>query len=98
MASERMQTAELQARLSSSVQEKLAAEGKQERLELEIQRLVKQLQWHQDQLSTTKEVLGSSQKPELHIAHFEPRVSPVKNRREECLAQVTALVPLGGLG
>uniref|UniRef100_A0A3Q4GRT8 Coiled-coil domain containing 30 n=1 Tax=Neolamprologus brichardi TaxID=32507 RepID=A0A3Q4GRT8_NEOBR len=52
MASERMQTAELQARLSSSVQEKLAAEGKQERLELEIQRLVKQLQWHQDQLST----------------------------------------------
>ncbi|XP_013126597.1 trichohyalin isoform X3 [Oreochromis niloticus] len=87
MASERMQTAELQARLSSSVHEKLAAEGKQERLELEIQRLVKQLQWHQDQLSTTKEVLGSSQKPELHIAHFEPRVSPVEKNREECLAQ-----------
>uniref|UniRef100_A0A3B4FND3 Coiled-coil domain-containing protein 30-like n=1 Tax=Pundamilia nyererei TaxID=303518 RepID=A0A3B4FND3_9CICH len=62
MASERMQTAELQARLSSSVQEKLAAEGKQERLELEIQRLVKQLQWHQDQLSELSDLQNKLEK------------------------------------
>ncbi|XP_030588485.1 coiled-coil domain-containing protein 30 isoform X2 [Archocentrus centrarchus] len=87
MASERLQTAELQARLSSSVQEKLAAEGKRERVELEMQRLIKQLQWHQDQLSSTKEAFSSSQKPELHMALIESRLSPVEKTTKECLAQ-----------
>lgn len=89
MASERLQTAELQARLSSSVQEKLAAEGKRERLELEMQCLIKQHQWRQDQLSSTKEAFSSSQKPELHIAHSESRLSPVEKSKKEGLAQVT---------
>lgn len=91
MASERLQTAKLQAQLSVSVQEKLAAEGGRERLELEIQQLNKQLQRLQEQLSSTKEELSSSQKPELHTAHIESRLSPEEKRKDECLDQVTVL-------
>ncbi|XP_051805217.1 coiled-coil domain-containing protein 30 isoform X2 [Acanthochromis polyacanthus] len=86
-SSERLQTAELQAQLSSSVQEKLAAEGDKERLELEIKRLNKQLQWHQEQLSFTKEALSSSQKPELHTAQAESRLSPVEKTKDESFGQ-----------
>lgn len=91
MVSERLQTAELQAQLSSSVQEKLTAEGERERLELEIQRLREQVKWHQEQLSSTKEALIISQKPELHAAHIESRLSPVERTKDECLDQVTGL-------
>lgn len=91
MVSERQQTAELQAKLSSSVQEKLTADGERERLELEIQRLKEQLKWHQEQLASTKEALISSQKPELHTAHAESRLSPVERNKDECLDQVTGL-------
>lgn len=91
MVSERLQTAELQAQLSSSVQEKLTAEGERERLELEIQRLREQVKWHQEQLSSTKEALIISQKPELHTAHIESRLSPVERTKDECLDQVTGL-------
>uniref|UniRef100_A0AAQ5Y6D4 Coiled-coil domain containing 30 n=1 Tax=Amphiprion ocellaris TaxID=80972 RepID=A0AAQ5Y6D4_AMPOC len=86
-SSERLQTAELQAKLSSSVQEKLAAEGDRERLELEIQHLNKQLQWHQEQQSFTKEALSSSQKPELHAAHVESRLSPAEKMKDESFGQ-----------
>lgn len=89
--SERQQTAELQARLSSSVQEKLTAEGEKERLELEIQHLKQQLKLHQEQLSSRKEALISSQKPELHTAHVESRLSPVERTKDEGSDQVTGL-------
>ncbi|XP_019119493.1 coiled-coil domain-containing protein 30 isoform X2 [Larimichthys crocea] len=91
MVSERQQTAELQAKLSSSVQEKLTADGERERLELEIQRLKEQLKWHQEQLASTKEALISSQKPELHTAHAESRLSPVERNKDECLDQLSVL-------
>lgn len=91
MVSERLQTAELQAKLSSSVHEKLTAEGERERLELEIQRLKAQLKWHQEQLSSTKEALISSPKPELHTVHIESRFSPVERTKDESVDQVTGL-------
>ncbi|XP_068996339.1 coiled-coil domain-containing protein 30 isoform X1 [Embiotoca jacksoni] len=91
MSSERLQMAELQAELSSSVQEKLTAGGERERLELEIQRINKLLQWHQEQLSLTKEALSRSQKPELHTAHTDSRLSPVEKTKDECLDQLSDL-------
>ncbi|XP_041800853.1 coiled-coil domain-containing protein 30 isoform X3 [Chelmon rostratus] len=91
MVSERLQTAELRAKLSSSVQEKLTAEGERERLELEIQRFKEQLKWHQEQLSSTKEALNSSQTPELHTAHVESRLSPVERSNDECSHQLSCL-------
>ncbi|XP_063739318.1 coiled-coil domain-containing protein 30 isoform X3 [Eleginops maclovinus] len=91
MASERLQTAELQAKLSSSVHEKLTAEGERERLELQMQRLKEQLKWHQERLSSTKEALSSSQKPEPHTAHIESSLSPVERTKDDdqfsCLTQ-----------
>ncbi|XP_042347785.1 coiled-coil domain-containing protein 30 isoform X3 [Plectropomus leopardus] len=87
MVSERLQTAELQAKLSSSVQEKLKAEGERERLQLEIQRLKEQLKWHQEQISSTKEALISSQKPEFQTAHKETRLSPVEKTKDGCFDQ-----------
>ncbi|KAK9515500.1 hypothetical protein VZT92_026142 [Zoarces viviparus] len=88
MVSERLQTAELQAKLSSSVQEKLTAEGQRERLELEMQHLTEQLKWHQEQLSSTKEALTVSQKPEQHPAHIESRLRPVERTKEDQLSHV----------
>ncbi|XP_034551739.1 coiled-coil domain-containing protein 30 isoform X2 [Notolabrus celidotus] len=83
MVTERLQTAELQARLSFSVQEKLTAEGEKERLKLEIQRLKEQLKWHEEQLSSSKEALMSRKEPELHTAHVESRLSPVERTKDE---------------
>ena len=95
MVSERLQTAELQAKLSASLQEKLAAEGERERLELEVQRLKGQIQWHQEQLSSTKEQLSSNQKSELLTTRTESRLSPVERTKDECLDQVTAYSLVG---
>ena len=89
MVSERLQTAELQAKLSSTVQEKLTAKGERERLEIQMQRLKEQLKWHQERLSSTKEALLSSQKPELHTAHIESRLNPVERTKDD--DQVTAI-------
>ncbi|XP_034001393.1 trichohyalin isoform X4 [Trematomus bernacchii] len=83
MVSERLQTAELQAKLSSTVQEKLTAKGERERLEIQMQRLKEQLKWHQERLSSTKEALLSSQKPELHTAHIESRLNPVERTKDD---------------
>ena len=91
MDSERRQTAELRNLLSSSVQEKLTAEGERERLELEIQRLKEQLKWHQEQLSSTKEASIRSQTPELPTAHVETRLNPMERNKDECMDQVTGL-------
>nr|XP_019944444.1 PREDICTED: coiled-coil domain-containing protein 30 isoform X7 [Paralichthys olivaceus] len=91
MVSERRQSAELQAKLSSSVQEKLAAEGERERLELKTERLNEQLKWYQEQLASTKEALSSSQKLELHTGHTESRLSPVERTKDESLDQLSCL-------
>ncbi|XP_067383427.1 trichohyalin isoform X3 [Channa argus] len=87
MVSKRLQTAELQAKLSICVQEKLMVEGESERQELDIQRLNEQLKWYQEQLSSTKEALSNSQKPELETAHRESRLSPVERTKDESLDQ-----------
>ncbi|XP_073326884.1 uncharacterized protein ccdc30 [Pagrus major] len=91
MDAERRQTAELRAKLSSSVQEKLTAEGERERLELEIQRLKEQLKWHQEQLSSTMKAPIRSQTPELHTAHVETRLNPVERSKDEYMEQVSCL-------
>ncbi|KAL7397997.1 hypothetical protein ABVT39_002861 [Epinephelus coioides] len=91
MVSERQQTAELQAKLSASVQEKLTAEGERERLQLEIQRLKEQLKWHQEQILSTKEALSSSQKPELQTAHAESRLSPVERTKDGSVDQLSCI-------
>ncbi len=91
MVSEQLQAAELRAKLSSSVQEKLAAEGERERLELEVKHLKEQLKWYQEQLLSTKEALTSSRTPELHTANVESRLSPVERNNDESLDQVTGL-------
>lgn len=89
MASERLEMTELQGELSAAVQKKLAAVGERERLELEIQRLKKQLLWTQEQLSSAKEALSRCQKPDLQTAGTESRLSPVQNTKPEALDQVT---------
>ncbi|KAM9343455.1 coiled-coil domain-containing protein 30 [Pholidichthys leucotaenia] len=91
MASEQLQTAELQAKLSSSVQEKLAAEGERERLELEKQRLNKELQRQQEELASVRELLSQAQKAELNTTDSESRLSPVENTKDECLVQLASL-------
>ncbi|XP_015234528.1 PREDICTED: coiled-coil domain-containing protein 30-like isoform X2 [Cyprinodon variegatus] len=91
MASERQKSAELQAELSNAVHQKLEAEGKRERLELEIQRLNKQLQWHQEQLSSAKEELFRSQKAELQTANAGSRHDSVEKGRVEGLDQLMSL-------
>jgi len=96
MVSERLHTAELQTKLSSSVQEKLTTEGQRERLELEMQRLKEQLKWHQEQLSLTKEMLPGSQTPEQQgccsAAHLESRLSPVKRIQGECQVIIMIII------
>lgn len=87
--SERKQSADLQAKLSSSVQEKLAAEGERERLELEIQHLSEQLKWHQEQVSSMKEVVSSSQRLELQTA--ESRLGPMERSKDDDSDQVKEL-------
>ncbi|KAL6119863.1 uncharacterized protein ACO6RY_04343 [Pungitius sinensis] len=91
MVSERLRATELQAQLSSSVQGKLTAEGQRERLQLEIQHLKEQLKWHQEQLSSTKEALTSSQKPDQPTAHMESRLSLVERTKEELLDELSCV-------
>ncbi|KAM3618705.1 uncharacterized protein V6R79_023827 [Siganus canaliculatus] len=91
LVSERQQTAELGAKLSSSVQDKLAAERERERLELETQSLKEQIKWHQEQLFSSKEALSRSQTPEPPPVHVESRLSPVEKSKDvdqlSCLKQ-----------
>ncbi|KAM7404520.1 hypothetical protein PAMP_011863 [Pampus punctatissimus] len=91
MVSERLQTAELQAKLSASLQEKLVSEGERERLELEIQHVKGQLQWHQEQISSTKEALSINQKSELLTTYTESRLSPVEKTTDEYFDQLSCL-------
>lgn len=91
MVSERQHSAELQARLTSAVQEKLTVEGARESLKREIEHLKEQLKWHQQQLSTAKEALKSNQMPEQRTDRVELRIGPVERIKDECLDQVTGL-------
>uniref|UniRef100_A0A087XT45 Coiled-coil domain containing 30 n=1 Tax=Poecilia formosa TaxID=48698 RepID=A0A087XT45_POEFO len=83
MTSERQKTAELQAELSGAVHLKLEAEGKRERVELEVQRLHKQLQWHQEQLTSAKEALRRSQKAEMDTANAGSGPESVEKVKKE---------------
>ncbi|XP_060914702.1 coiled-coil domain-containing protein 30 isoform X3 [Labrus mixtus] len=83
MVAERLQSAELQAKLSSGVQEKLTAEGERARLKVEIQRLKEQLKWHDERLSSSKESLISKKEPELQTADKESIMSPVERTQDE---------------
>lgn len=90
-ASQRQQAAEMQAKLSASVQEKLKAEAERRRLELELQHLREQLKWHEEQLSSAKEALNSHQTPECHADHVGSRITPGERRDYESLEEVTGL-------
>lgn len=92
MVVERQQNTELQAKLSSSVQEKLAADGERERLGLEVQRLKEQLKWQHEQLSSTQEALSRRQKPEPLAARAELSHSPAERTKDEDLDQVNRIV------
>uniref|UniRef100_A0A8C6SQX9 Uncharacterized protein n=1 Tax=Neogobius melanostomus TaxID=47308 RepID=A0A8C6SQX9_9GOBI len=76
LASERHAISELQNKLSTSVQEKISAEGERGRLEMEVQRLNKQLKNQRDQLQSPQEALTA------HKQHLqtEERGSPVRTR------------------
>ncbi|XP_061592433.1 trichohyalin [Cololabis saira] len=91
MASERLQTTELQARLRSTAWEKLVAEEQKDELELQIQRVNKQLLWHQQHLSTTEEALSCRQKPEPDTAHIENIHSPEEKTKDSDLNQLSPL-------
>ncbi|KAM4610862.1 uncharacterized protein ccdc30 isoform 2-T2 [Polymixia lowei] len=84
MASERRQSGELQAQLSSRVQEKLAAEGERERLGLEVQRL-------REQLHSRWEAPRGSHKTEPHTAHTERSLSPAGRTTDEGVDQLPCL-------
>ncbi|KAM6924399.1 uncharacterized protein ccdc30 [Xenentodon cancila] len=91
IASERLQTTELQAKLRSTAHEKLVAEEQKNKLQLEVQRLNKQLLWHQEQLSTTKEALSCRQKTEPDTAHIENIHSPGEKTKDDDLIQLSPL-------
>ncbi|KAM4737342.1 uncharacterized protein ccdc30 isoform 2-T4 [Anableps anableps] len=91
MSCERQKTAELQAELSSAVHLKLEAEGKRERLELEVQRLNKQLQCHQEQLSSAREALRRSQKTEMQTANSGSGPDFAEKLKVEGLDQLSSL-------
>ncbi|XP_008413011.1 restin homolog isoform X1 [Poecilia reticulata] len=91
MTSERQKTAELQAELSGAVHLKLEAQGKRERVELEVQRLNKQLQWHQEQLTSAKEALRRSQKAEMDTANAGSDPESVEKVKVGGLDQLSSL-------
>lgn len=91
MASQRQQAAEVQAKLSTSVQEKLKAEAERRRQELELQHLKEQLKWHQEQLSSAKETLNSHQTPKRHADHVGSRITSGERSDYESLEEVTGL-------
>lgn len=94
MASQRQQAAEMQAKLSTSVQEKLKAEAERRRQAVELQHLKEQLEWHQEQLSSAKEALNSRQTPERHADHVGSRITPGERSDYESLEEVTGLKSL----
>lgn len=88
MASERRQAAELQARLSASVQEKVKAECERGRLALDLQHLQEQLEWHQEELASTKEALSSHRGADSCV---ESSILPGETSDYENLEEVTLI-------
>lgn len=88
MASERRQAAELQARLSASVQEKLKAECERGRLALDLQHLQEQLEWHQEELASAKEALSSQRGGDGCV---ESSILPGETSDYENLEEVTLI-------
>ncbi|XP_077370734.1 uncharacterized protein ccdc30 isoform X2 [Festucalex cinctus] len=84
MASEQRQTAELQAKLSDSIQKKLEVEGEREKLELEIQ----QLQQHQGPVHLANEALSSN----LKSPQLDPGFGSVEKTKDKCLDQSLSIV------
>ncbi|XP_077461554.1 uncharacterized protein ccdc30 [Stigmatopora argus] len=74
MASERGQAAELQAKLTDSVQKKLAVEEEREKLELELQHLKEQVKHHQGQHYLANEAFRNN-----------PKLPPFTSTKEKCL-------------
>ncbi|XP_061537860.1 coiled-coil domain-containing protein 30 isoform X2 [Phycodurus eques] len=81
MASEGQKAAELQAKLSDSIQKKLAVEGEREKLEIEIKHLKQQLQQHHLALSSN-----------LKSPQLESVSGPVEKTIEKCLNQSLDIV------
>lgn len=88
MATERRHAAELQARLSASVQEKLEAECERGRLVLDLQHLQEQLELHQEELATAKEALNSHRAADGSVAS---RILPGETSDYENLEEVTLI-------
>ncbi|XP_077436523.1 uncharacterized protein ccdc30 isoform X2 [Vanacampus margaritifer] len=88
MASEQRQTAELQAKLSDSIQKKLEVEVEREKLELEIQHIKEQLQQHQGHLRLVNEALSSN----LKSPQLDSGFGPVEKTKEKCLDQSLNIV------
>ncbi|XP_061690687.1 coiled-coil domain-containing protein 30 [Syngnathoides biaculeatus] len=81
MASEQQQAADLQAKLSDSIQKKLAVEGQREKLETEVKHLNEQLQQHHLALTSnlkSPQIVSSS--------------APVEKSTEKCLDESLAVV------
>lgn len=91
MATERRHAAELQARLSASVQEKLKAECELGRLALDLQHLQEQLELHQEELATVKEALSSHRAADGSV---ESRILPGETSDYENLEEVTLIMAL----
>ncbi|XP_061639043.1 coiled-coil domain-containing protein 30 isoform X3 [Phyllopteryx taeniolatus] len=81
MASGGQKAAELQAKLSDSIQKKLAVEGEREKLEIEIKHLKQQLQQHHLALSSN-----------LKSPQLESVSGPVEKTIEKCLNQSLDIV------
>lgn len=88
MATERRHTAELQARLSASVQEKLKAECERGRLVLDLQHLHEKLELHQEELAAAKEALSSYRAAD---GGAESRILPGETNDYENLEEVTLM-------
>ncbi|XP_034029100.1 coiled-coil domain-containing protein 30 isoform X2 [Thalassophryne amazonica] len=91
MAAERQQSVELQAKLSSSVQAKLAAEGERERLSLEVQHLRQQLLLQQEQNTATKQALDRSHSLDLQKAQSQSTLGAVGQTSDESLDQLSCV-------
>lgn len=91
MATERRHAAELQARLSASVQEKLKSECERGRLALDLQHLQEQLELHQEELATVKEALSSHRAADGSV---ESRILPGETSDYENLEEVTLIMAL----
>ncbi|XP_056130343.1 coiled-coil domain-containing protein 30 [Lampris incognitus] len=92
IVAERRQSSELQAQLSSTVQEKLTAQGERERLGLDMQHLREQLQqMQQEQLSSRRDMPRSSLDAGPHTAQIETGLSLAGRTKDDGFDQLSCL-------